>query len=235
MHDPLTKLERRILDFVVDYLRRNTYQPSVREIGDRFAIKSTKTVTEHLQSLADKGWIERDGSRSRGLRLLTVNLRPNVVTVPCYTIPDDVPVAGEPSSAAAPEAAEQYELDRRLAGGNGCFSLRMRDDSMDGAGIRDGDLVLIEAVANAGVRSGDVVAVRVAGQVTIRGYERRGTTIVLEPASTEYPSLVASPDRDMTILGRATGVFRRLGSAGGARERRKRGPGEPPRAAGASA
>ncbi|HEX5521520.1 MAG TPA: hypothetical protein VFX29_07465, partial [Longimicrobiaceae bacterium] len=64
MPDRLTKLERRILDYMVDYLKRNTYQPSIREIGKRFNIKSTKTVSEHLQALADKGFIERDASRS---------------------------------------------------------------------------------------------------------------------------------------------------------------------------
>jgi repressor LexA len=70
MPKPLTSLERRILDFIVEYLRRNTYQPSIREIGSRFGIKSTKTVSEYLQSLADKGWIERDSSRSRGVRVI---------------------------------------------------------------------------------------------------------------------------------------------------------------------
>ena len=49
----LSEMERRILDFMVQYLRANTYQPSIREIGERFGIKSTKTVSEHLQALAD--------------------------------------------------------------------------------------------------------------------------------------------------------------------------------------
>ena len=52
MPEPLTKIERRILNYLVDYLKENTYQPSIREIGKRFGIKSTKTVSEHLQSLA---------------------------------------------------------------------------------------------------------------------------------------------------------------------------------------
>ena len=83
MPEPLTSLERRILDYLVDYLKRNTYQPSIREIGRRFDIKSTKTVSEYLQSLAEKGWIERDPSRSRGVRLLTVDMSPRTVSVPC--------------------------------------------------------------------------------------------------------------------------------------------------------
>src|SRR5687768_3613055 len=84
MPKPLSSLERRILDFIVEYLRRNTYQPSIREIARRFGIKSTKTVSEYLQSLADKGWIERDPSRSRGVRVIGLDMQALTVTVPHY-------------------------------------------------------------------------------------------------------------------------------------------------------
>ena len=56
MEQSITEIERKILDFMVHYLRSNTFQPSIREIGERFGIKSTKTVSEHLQALADKGF-----------------------------------------------------------------------------------------------------------------------------------------------------------------------------------
>ena len=84
MPNPLSSLERRILDVIVDYLRRNTYQPSIREIARRFGIKSTKTVSEYLQSLADKGWIERDPARSRGVRVIGLAINAGTVTVPQY-------------------------------------------------------------------------------------------------------------------------------------------------------
>jgi repressor LexA len=74
MPEELSKIERRILDFVVDYLRKNTYQPSIREIAGRFGIKSTKTVSEYLRSMDEKGYIQRDESRSRGIRILGLNL-----------------------------------------------------------------------------------------------------------------------------------------------------------------
>ena len=75
MPEPLTELERHVLEYLVQYLRSNTYQPSIREIGREFSIKRTKTVSELLQSLADKGWIERDPSRSRGVPLLCLQLQ----------------------------------------------------------------------------------------------------------------------------------------------------------------
>src|SRR5688572_32708533 len=111
MPNPLNSLERRILDFIVDYLRRNTYQPSIREIARRFGIKSTKTVSEYLQSLADKGWIERDPSRSRGVRVIGLAMNAGTVTVPQYerlTAKTDTPVSA-------------LELDRQLVGGAGAF------------------------------------------------------------------------------------------------------------------
>jgi tRNA(adenine34) deaminase len=70
MPELLTDLERDVLDFLIEYLRRNTYQPSVREIGGQLGISSTRKVSEILGSLAEKGWIERTGSRSRGVRVL---------------------------------------------------------------------------------------------------------------------------------------------------------------------
>ena len=86
----LTDLERKILDYMVDYLRSNTYQPSIREIGERFGIKSTKTVSEHLQALADKGFLERDPSRSRGVKILGMDLNAQAVSVPCFSkLPQD--------------------------------------------------------------------------------------------------------------------------------------------------
>ena len=60
MPEPLTQIEQRVYHYLLDFLCDNTYQPSVREIGKQFQIKSTKTVSELLQSLADKGYIERD-------------------------------------------------------------------------------------------------------------------------------------------------------------------------------
>ena len=68
MNDTLTAVERRVYHYLLDFLAENTYQPSIREIGKRFRIKSTKTVSDLLQSLANKGFIERDPSRSRGVR-----------------------------------------------------------------------------------------------------------------------------------------------------------------------
>src|SRR5687768_13287014 len=137
MPNPLSSLERRILDFLIDYLRRNTYQPSIREIGRRFGIKSTKTVSEYLQALADKGYIEREASRSRGVRILGLELQNSrTVNVPFY----GKIAAGSPA-LLRDAAEEEFTLDPKLAGSVNAFFLEVKGDSMEEMGILDGDLV----------------------------------------------------------------------------------------------
>src|SRR6476661_9715915 len=70
MSEPLTQLEKRVYHYMIDFLAENTYQPSIREIARKFRIKSTKTVSDLLHALEKKGFIERDESRSRGVRIL---------------------------------------------------------------------------------------------------------------------------------------------------------------------
>src|SRR6478736_8834446 len=70
MTERLTALERRVYHYLIDFLAENTYQPSIREIARKFRIKSTKTVSDLLHALEKKGFIERDESRSRGVRLI---------------------------------------------------------------------------------------------------------------------------------------------------------------------
>jgi repressor LexA len=207
MRDDLTKIERRILDYVVDFLRKNTYQPSIREIGKRFGIKSTKTVSEHLQSLADKGYVERDASRSRGLRLLGVDLRSEVVSVPNL----GTVAAGEPEELRA-GVREYFELDRRLAGSADAFFLEADGDSMSGVGILDGDLVLVEPEGVEAVEDGAIVAARLDGKAAIKRLFSNGGDLVLEPAHADYAPILVREHDDFALLGRVVGLYRRIAS-----------------------
>ena len=158
MPKPLSSLERRILDFIVDYLRRNTYQPSIREIARRFGIKSTKTVSEYLQSLADKGWIERDPSRSRGVRVIGLDMQAGTVTVPHY----------ERLSGNGDTPVNALELDRQLAGGAGCYIVALGPDEDLPEGLREGDLLIVEAVPAAELETGDLAVLRTAHGAIVR-------------------------------------------------------------------
>lgn len=206
MSESLSKIERRILDYLVDYLRKNTYQPSIREIGKRFGIKSTKTVSEYLQSLADKGFIEREASRSRGVKILGLNLdRPEVISVPFYGKIS----AGQPA-LTKDHVNSEFGIDPKLFGAPNSFVLEVSGPSMEQVGILDGDMVLVEPVPEAEVQNGEIVAARLGGESTVKRYFRRDDQVVLEPANTDYPPILVHEYDDFTVLGRVGGLFRRF-------------------------
>jgi repressor LexA len=205
MPAPLAKIERRILNYLVDYLRQNTYQPSIREIGKRFAIKSTKTVSEHLQALADKGYIERDASRSRGVRIIGMNLSPELVTLPCY----GQIAAGRPALLRE-HIREEFSIDRKLAGSADAFFLEVEGDSMREMGMLSGDLVLVEPADEDEIQNGEIVAARVDGNATVKRYFANGGNVVLEPANSNYAPILVHQHTDFTVLGRVSGLFRRF-------------------------
>lgn len=200
MAEPLTALERRVLDWLVEYVRRHTYQPSIREIGAEFGIRSTKTVSELLQSLADKGWVERDPSRSRGVRLLGLDLDADVVSVPHIDVHLSDPSLEDP--------LESLTLDRKLAGAAGAFLISMVGDDMRDSGIRDGDLLLVEPVPVEELEDGDLTVARIGGETVVRRFGRRGGgRVVLEAAGSPATVMMASA---LTVLGRVGAVIRRL-------------------------
>jgi repressor LexA len=84
MSEQLTELEQRVYHYMIDFLAANTYQPSIRDIARQFHIKSTKTVSDLLHALERKGYIERDESRSRGVRLLGFSGGGQTQPIPFY-------------------------------------------------------------------------------------------------------------------------------------------------------
>lgn len=199
----LTDLERKILDYMVQYLRAHTYQPSIREIGEQFDIKSTKTVSEHLGAIAEKGYLERDPSRSRGVRILGVDLSPQTISVPCFSaLPDDR------TGFASDGIEAHYSLDRRMVGAKGCYFVRARGAEFEGVGVLEGDLLLIEPASAASVREGDLVVARRPEGVQLFRYARDGFLHLLRPAAADSPAVSADAPEQLEIVGRGCGVFR---------------------------
>src|SRR5512144_2150487 len=140
MTEPLTPLERRVYHYLIHFLVENTYQPSIREIAKKFRIKSTKTVSDLLASLSQKGFIERDQSRSRGVRIVGFSGTAATQPVPYYGRVH----AGEP--ALLPEHRAGFiTMDRRFLPSDDVFFLKVRGSSMQGRGILDGDFVMVSA------------------------------------------------------------------------------------------
>lgn len=206
MPEALTDIERNILDYMVSYLRSNTYQPSIREIGHQFGIKSTKTVSEHLRALTDKGFLERDPARSRGVRILGMDLRPDAVTVPVFR---GIPQHRE--GLHADLASEHLTLDRELVGTAGSFLLRLTGDELAVLGMSIGDLALVEPIALAELSDGAILLVRGAGGVPVfRRLSREGNAVQLEELRAgAKPERVEHPAR-LEVIGRVSGFWRPL-------------------------
>ena len=209
--EPLTQLERRVYHYMIDFLAENTFQPSSREIARKFRIKSTKTVSDRLHSLANKGYIERDESRSRGVRLLGYAASGSTQPVPYY----GRVAAGEP--ALIPENRVSYmTIDRRYLPSDDVFLLKARGDSMTGRCIADGDYVMVQPSARA--KDGDIVVARLGNEATVKTLTHRGSTIVLEPATPAERSIEVGPRDDFAVLGVVCGIFRPFFEQESARE-----------------
>jgi len=201
MSEPLTSLETSVYQYLLDFTAENTYQPSIRDIGARFKIKSTKTVSDLLQSLTRKGYIERDPARSRGVRLLGFAGAISTQPVPYYGRIS----AGEPS--LAPENREGFiTVDRRFLPSNDTFMLRATGESMVGRGINDGDYLLVNPSAKPAER--DIVAAKLGGDATLRTYTRKNGSVVLQPANISEKDIVLEPGSALDLLGIVCGVFR---------------------------
>jgi len=201
----LTEIEEKILGYMGSYLRANTYQPSIREIGEQFGIKSTKTVSEHLQALADKGFLERDPSRSRGVKILGMDLDGQAISVPCFSrLPED-------GKGPRADRAETFlTLDRRLAGDKGAFFVQARAEELASLGCVEGDYVLIEPSNLSELREGGIVAAKLEGRAGYFRLGRNSQGVQLHPLGGRGAVIEVDVSTSMVLLGRVTGMYRRM-------------------------
>ena len=204
MGDDLTKRQRDVLDFIHAFSRKRGFQPSMREIGEKFGIKSTHGVHRHLQALQKKGYLKRPAGQGRALEL--VNFMPLKGSV-------EVPVvarvaAGEPLLAVE-NIEETLVMDRSIARGKKDFFLKVKGDSMIDAHILDSDYVLVRPQPSA--ENGDIVVALIEDEATVKRFFRRGDTVQLKPENpTMKPIEVKEAGGRFEIVGKVVGVFRKL-------------------------
>lgn len=194
---------------MVQYLRANTYQPSIREIGERFGIKSTKTVSEHLQALADKGFLERDPSRSRGVKILGVDLSAQTVSVPF------LPELPEGHDKVRSSNAERFiSIDRRMGGEAGSFMVRAGQSDLAVLGVTEGDYILISPAITSDVDDGAIVVARVGDASAYHRLTRNGKGVYLEPLRPGGEQTLVEDEGSLQLIGRVTAFYRRMDETG---------------------
>jgi repressor LexA len=201
----LNDLEREILEYMVTYLRTHTYQPSIREIGEEFGIRSTKTVSEYLSALASKGYLERDPSRSRGIRILGVDLNPNTVSIPCYT---ELPAS---SRGFESDGVESWlSVDRRLGAARGAWFLKVREPRWQGFGIEAGDLLLVEPAGVQELKDGDLALLHLGERPDLYRVHRADRALRVQAVGDRGEALVVEDPARLVVRGRVAGLHRRF-------------------------
>ncbi len=197
----LSRKQSRVLEFIKDSIRTQGYPPSVREIGESVGLRSSSTVHGYLQRLQERGYIRRDPSKPRAIEVLDrVREKQEVVEVPLI----GQITAGEP--ILAEENVEDYvPLPLELAPGDNTFLLKVRGDSMMNAGILDGDFVIVRQQPTAQDR--DIVAALIEDEATVKTFYREDEGVRLQPENPLYEPIFV---KDLIILGRVIGLFRRL-------------------------
>lgn len=162
----------KILEYVNEFVQENGYAPSVREIGAAVGLRSTASVSYHIQALQDKGLLAAPGAKGRK-RALSTGVRPG-----------QIPVIGVVTAGVPILAYENQEGTMAWDGEPGCFALRVRGDSMVGAGILDGDKVVVRPQSCAD--DGQIVVALIGDEATVKRLQRRNGQIWLMPENENY-------------------------------------------------
>ena len=198
----LTKRQQEIFDFIKKYSAKHGYPPTVRDIGKAIGLGSPSTVHAHLANLEKIGLLKRDPSKPRALELLRDTARKAVG-------PSGLPLVGRVAAGApilAEENIEEYVEVPEIAGGDaGEYILRVRGDSMKDAGILDGDHVVVRPQDTA--RNGEIVVALVGEEATVKRFFKESDHVRLQP---ENETMEPIRSREVRILGRVVGVFRRV-------------------------
>lgn len=202
MTDVLTNLtpkQRKVYEFIRQTIRTRGYGPTVREIADKFGIRSPNGVMCHLRALEKKELIAREPNRSRAIRLLAEPM-----------VGRGLPLAGRIAAGKLHEAIEQKEwvdfgslFDDK--DGN-LFALEVQGDSMIGDHITDGDYVIVRKQPRA-PKGAIVVAITDEGEATLKRWYPEGNRIRLQPTNPKQKPIYA---KNAKVVGVVVGVIRKI-------------------------
>jgi repressor LexA len=205
--------QRQILEFLRSHARQYSYPPTVREIGQAVGLSSSSTVQNHLNSLETKGLIRRDPTKSRTVEVVGVEQGSRASAGNILRLPLVGRVAAGTPVLAEENVEDHISVGPEIAGGDDAYALTVHGDSMIGAGINDGDIVLVRPRHEA-PPNGTIVVARIEnettgeGEVTVKRFYRESGRVRLQP---ENPDLEPIFPRELAIEGVVTAVIRVIG------------------------
>ena len=195
---PLTPKQKKILDFIINYTKKNDFAPSLEEIAKNFKLKAVSTVHQHLEALKKKGYLKKESFQPRGL--LPLKKTSEVVEIPLLGFI----AAGEPIEAI--ENPETIEISKQLLQKNHgeIYALKVKGNSMIDEGIFDGDTVIIKKQETA--ENGDtVVALVNQNEVTLKKIYKEKNGFRLQPANPSFKPIFT---KELIIQGKVVTIIR---------------------------
>ena len=198
----LTKRQKEIFDFIGKYAAKTGYPPTVREIGKAVGLHSSSTVHAHLANLEKIGLLRRDPTKPRAIEVLVDKAKQAMR-------PAGLPLVGQVAAGEpilAEENIEDYlEVPDVIGGETGDYILRVKGDSMIGAGILEDDFVVVRQTEVAD--DGEIVVAMIEDEATVKSFYREKDKVRLEPANEAYKPIRTA---EAQLLGRVVGVFRKV-------------------------
>ena len=180
-----------ILAFVNEFVQENGFAPSVREIGEAVGLRSTASVSYHLNQLQAKGLLQSPGAKGRKRAIVTTSR------------PGQIPVVGVVTAGIPILALENQEGTIAWEGDPSCFALRVRGDSMINAAILDGDMVVVRPQSSAD--DGQIVVARIGDEATVKRLSRKNGQVWLMPENDAYDPIDGS---EAELIGLVRAVIR---------------------------
>ena len=201
-NEELTKAQRKTLREIQKFIDSKGFPPTVEELANR--LKLTKaTVHGSLERLIQKGFLRRTQGKARSLEIVR-SLTANVVDVIGIPLLGEVP-AGVPINVQEQQLEEIF-VQASIVGDEPCFGLKVKGNSMIGADIRDGDVVIVRQQPLA--ENGEIVVASIDGEFTVKRLSIQKGRVRLIPENREFEAIDVSHENDFRILGRVISTHR---------------------------
>jgi len=202
----LTARQHQVLSFIWRTINQRGYPPTYREIAQHLGIRWTGGVEVAIHALCRKGYLKRQSKTSRGIGLTESARR-------LFSKVTEIPILGQIAAGQPLLAEENFEgvlrIEEFLPSDSRLFALKVKGDSMKGAGILDGDYVIARQQPTA--EKGDIVVAIIGEEATVKKFVPKGKKVRLEPANEAYePIVLDKKSPDLYIAGKVVGLFRRF-------------------------
>jgi repressor LexA len=196
----LTERQNEILSFITKYLKVHSFPPSIREIAENYSI-SVKGAHDHVTALRKKGFLKHTDKRPRTMGLIHTMHEGASELI-------EIPILGSVAAGVPVLAEENYDGNiilhhSQLKKNKKYFALKVKGDSMSGAGILEGDTAIIEEQST--VLNGEIAVAVIDEAVTLKRFYRESTRVRLQAENPAYKPIYS---QDVKILGRLSGIIR---------------------------